>query len=244
MDLLSFLAKYDDTLKNSFIESTTFRDTSNRIQNELIKCTADVEMDHIKSEIKKAPFVSITLDETIDVANLSQLSIVVRYVLDGIPQERLLGLLDITSERTADTMLKIVCDIISGLECGSKLVAQSYDGAAVIAGHLGGLQSKVKEKYKHAVFVDCIAHRLNLVLSRSMDNIKVCKVFFLTISSLVTFFSKSSKTTRALDIHVQKRFPKVAPTRWNYNGRLVQTVFQYRDALIHFFHDVWDNKEI
>ncbi|CAH1112187.1 unnamed protein product [Psylliodes chrysocephalus] len=53
---------------------------------------------------------------------------------------------------------------------GSKLVAQSYDGAAVIAGHLEGLQAKVKKKLKHAIFVQCIAHRLNLVLSRSMDN--------------------------------------------------------------------------
>ncbi|CAH1109496.1 unnamed protein product [Psylliodes chrysocephalus] len=96
----------------------------------------------------------------------------------------------------------------------SKLVAQRYDGAAVMAGHLGGLQAEVKEKFKHAIFVQCIAHRLNLVLSRSMDNIKDCKVFFSTLSGLATFFSKSSKRTRDLDIHVKKRFTKVAPTRW------------------------------
>ncbi|CAH1115340.1 unnamed protein product [Psylliodes chrysocephalus] len=95
-------------------------------------------MDHFKSEIKKAPFVSIALHETTDVANLSQLSIVVRYVLDGIPQERFLGFWDVTSERPADALFKIVCDIILSLECGSKLVAQSYDGAAEIAGHLEG----------------------------------------------------------------------------------------------------------
>ncbi|CAH1115699.1 unnamed protein product [Psylliodes chrysocephalus] len=108
MDLLSFLAKYDDTLKNYFINLTTFRGTSNRIQNDLIKCTTDVVMDHIKTKIKKAPFVSIALDETTDVANLSQLSIVMRYVLDGIPQERFLGFLDVTSERTANALLLFV----------------------------------------------------------------------------------------------------------------------------------------
>ncbi|CAH1111967.1 unnamed protein product [Psylliodes chrysocephalus] len=79
MDLLSFLAKYDATLNNHFIDSTTFRGTSNRVQNDLIKCTADVVMDHIKSEIKKAHFLSIALDETTNVANLSQLSIFVVY---------------------------------------------------------------------------------------------------------------------------------------------------------------------
>ncbi|CAH1112199.1 unnamed protein product [Psylliodes chrysocephalus] len=200
-------------------------------------------MDHIKSEIKKAPFVSIALDATTDVANLSQLSTVVRYVLDGIPEGRFLGFLDVTSERTADALFKIVCEIISSLECGSKLVGQSYDGAAVMAGHLGGLQAKVKEKFKHAIFVHCIAHRPNLILLRNMDNIKDCKVLFSTLSCLASFFSMSSKRTGALDIHVQKRFPKVAPTRWNYNGRLVQTVFQFRDSLIHFFQDFCDNKK-
>ncbi|CAH1101460.1 unnamed protein product [Psylliodes chrysocephalus] len=83
----------------------------------------------------------------------------------------------------------------SKLECGSKLVAQSYDGAAVMTGHLEGLQAKVKEKFKHAIFVHCIAHRLNLVLSRSMDNIKDCKVLFSTLSGLASFFSKLSKRT-------------------------------------------------
>ncbi|CAH1110673.1 unnamed protein product [Psylliodes chrysocephalus] len=66
-------------------------------------------------------------------------------------------------------------------KCGSNLVAHSYDGTAVMAGHLRGLQAKVKEKFKHAIFVHCIAHILNLVLSRSMDNIKDCKVFFSTL---------------------------------------------------------------
>nr|CAI5842634.1 unnamed protein product [Callosobruchus analis] len=37
---------------------------------------------------------------------------------------------------------------------------------------------------------------------------------------------------RALDMHVQRRFPKVAPTGWNYNRRLVQ-----------LFQDIWTNKE-
>lgn len=243
IDLVNFLAKYDETLRSHFINSTVFRGTSNRIQNDLIECTADVVMDHIKNEIKKAPFVSIALDETTDVTNFCQLSIVVRYVVDGIPQERFLEFLNITSDRTAEAMFKVVCETISKLECDSKLVAQSYDGAAVMAGQLTGLQARVKEKFKHAIFVHCLAHRLNLVLSRGMDNIKDVKVFFSTLSGLASYFSKSSKRTHALDVHVQKRFPKVAPTRWNYNGRLVQTVFQYRDSLIDFFQDVWDHKE-
>ncbi|CAH1100888.1 unnamed protein product [Psylliodes chrysocephalus] len=115
--------------------------------------------------------------------------------------------------------------IISSLECGSNLVAQSYDGAAVMAGHLGGLQARVKEKFKHAIFVHCIANRPNLVLSQSMDNIEDCKVFFSALGGLASFFLKSSKRTRALDVHVQRRFSKVALTRWNYNEPLGKQCF-------------------
>ncbi|CAH1100476.1 unnamed protein product [Psylliodes chrysocephalus] len=75
-----------------------------------------------------------------------------------------------------------------------------------MAGHLGCLQAKVKEKFNHAIFVHCIAHRLNLVLSRSMDNIKDCKVFFSTLSGLASFFSKSSKITRAILQQMNSRF--------------------------------------
>nr|CAI5826642.1 unnamed protein product [Callosobruchus analis] len=51
------------------------------------------------------------------------------YVLDDIPHERFLG--------------SFV--IVASLEYESKLVAQNYDSAAVMADHLGGLQAKVKK---------------------------------------------------------------------------------------------------
>lgn len=245
IDLINFLANYDETLKMHLKDSTVFRGTSNRIQNDLMKCIADVLLDSIKREIRDAAFVSIVLDETTDVTNFSQLAVVVRYVKsDGAIQERFLRFLDVTSDRTAEAMFKIVLDIIEELECGTKLVAQSYDGAAVMAGQLGGLQAKVKERFQNAMFVHCFAHRLNLVLSQSVGLIKDCKVFFSTLGGMAAYFSKSSKRTRALDIHVQKRFPKVAPTRWNYSGRLVQTVWQYHDALIELFKHILDNKPL
>nr|CAI5842635.1 unnamed protein product [Callosobruchus analis] len=39
-----------------------------------------------------------------------------------------------------------------------------FDDAAVMVGHLGGLQAKVKEKYEQFIFLRCMADRLNLVL--------------------------------------------------------------------------------
>nr|CAH7737644.1 unnamed protein product [Callosobruchus chinensis] len=108
-------------------------------------------------------------------------------LLDGIPQERFLGFFH-SEDRTAEAMCKIVCDIATSLECESKLVAQTYDGDPVMAGHLGGLQAKLKEKYEQAIFVHCLVHRLHLVPLQGMNNIK-----------------KSSKRTHARSKKIPKR---------------------------------------
>ena len=48
-----------------------------------------------------------------------------------------------------------------------KLIAQAYDGAAVMAGRSGGVQAIVKETYPNAHFVHCHAHQLNLVMLKA-----------------------------------------------------------------------------
>lgn len=244
VDMIHFLSKYDEVLKHHLDNSTRFKGTSNLIQNDLILNVGEVILKKIKHEINEASFVAIILDETTDIANNSQLSKVVRYVTkQGEIKERFLGFFDVSMQRTALALNDIVQLIIDDLDCGSKLVGQSYDGAAVMAGHLGGLQAKVREAYPSALFIHCMAHRLNLVLQQSLNNIKQCKIFFQTLSGLAAFFSKSSKRSTALDQEVHKRLPRVAPTRWSYNGRLVETVFEYRLPLIDFFQKIVDNRQ-
>jgi hypothetical protein len=140
-----------------------------------------------------------------------------------------------------------VIDCVVQYGFGSKIVAQTYDGAAVMSGELNGLQTKVRDTFPNAMFIQCMAHKLNLVLSQSVSSIKECNVFFKTLSSFSSFFSASSKRTHCLDQEVKKRFPKVAPTRWNYNSRLVETVYKYKFELNTMFQNIenpgnWDNE--
>lgn len=55
----------------------------------------------------------------------------------------------------------------------AKTIAQSYDGANVMAGKFNGIQSKIKKKYLYAIYVHCMAHRLNLIVINMCKNIKV-----------------------------------------------------------------------
>ncbi len=59
-----------------------------------------------------------------------------------------------------------------------KLVAQTYDGASVMASHLNGVQAQIKEDALSVLFNNCCAHKLNLVLSQSAKFIPECSAFF------------------------------------------------------------------
>jgi small basic protein len=131
---------------------------------------------------------------------------------NGHVEERFSQFTDISQDQTANALFQDAKQVLLGFNCASKLVAQTYNGAAVMAGEHAGLQAKLREHYKDAVFVYCYAHRLNLVLSQSVSFIKQVKIFFTSVSGFGTlFFSKSTKRVAALVSKVKKRFPSVAP---------------------------------
>lgn len=74
-------------------------------------------------------------------------------------------------------MLKHVIEIVNGFDLKDKLVAQTFDGADVMSGRIGGWQTKVKEHYPKALFIHCFSNSLNLVLSQAALNIKDCTIF-------------------------------------------------------------------
>jgi len=66
------------------------------------------------------------------------------------------------------------------------VISQSHDGVAVMTGHLGGMQEKIKEKYLTAIFIHCIVHRLNLVM---VDIFKYILVFIFIILKKKMYFN-------------------------------------------------------
>lgn len=244
VELLTLIRKFDDKLDTHLENSKVFTGVSSDIQNEIIQCVAGHLTTEIKSEISAAPFVAVIMDETTDVSNKSQVSTVLRYCTSkGTVEERFLGFSDFSDDRSANALATHLFNCLKEYDCEKKIVAQTYDGAAVMSGEHNGLQARVKAEYKQALFVHCYAHKLNLVLKQSVDNIKECKIFFMTLSGFAAFFSKSSKRTHALEQEVKKRFPSVAPTRWNYNSRLVETVFENKRNILQLLECIIDNGE-
>lgn len=103
------------------------------------------------------------------------------------------------------------------------------------------LQVRSKCKMQNAIFVHCYVHKLNLILKQSIDYVKECKIFFITLSGLSSFFSKSTKRVNAFDQVVKKRFLSVAPTRWNYNSRLIEMMTEYKEEILNLMYSIVEN---
>lgn len=246
-ELLHLLAENDAQLQIHLQNSTVFSGETSIIQNDLIKACSEHLMQNIKKEVSEAKFIAIILlhcivDETTDIAKKSQLSTVFRYVdASGAVQERFIRFLDVSDDRTADRISKCIFGHLDEFHCCNKLVAQTYDGASVNTGQYNGLAAKVKLKCPQALFTTCYAHKLNFVLQSSVINIKQCKIFLITLSGFASFFSHSSKRSHALDEIVSARFPSVAPTRWLYNNRLVEMIYDHKEELTELFDFILGN---
>jgi hypothetical protein len=243
IELLKYTADYDPLLAEHLETATVFKGFSSHIQNDLIDAVGSSLLCSIKEELKEANFVAVLVDETTDISNKAQFSIVFRYISDGQVKERFLGFSDISSDKHAPAISLLILEYLNNFECSKKIVAQTYDGASTMSGHLSGVQARIKEIHPEALFVHCYAHALNLVLSQSVSVIPQCKIFFSTLNGIAAFFSRSPKRVTFLDEFLKRRLPNVCPTRWNYSSRLVNTVYKFRKELCEVFQAMLEHPE-
>lgn len=158
VELLNLLAIRDEKLAFHLKNSTVFIGTSKTIQNELIECIGTVVRNEIKDEISKAMFVSIMLDETVDISKKSQLSTTIRYISESNQHyavERFIKFSYVSNERTADGLYNHIKNFIEEFDFAEKLIAQTYDGAAVMAGNT--------TDYKNSSQINIIRHNSCIV---------------------------------------------------------------------------------
>ena len=107
-----------------------------------------------------------------------------------------------------------------------------------MSGQHRGVQSIVREAYPNAHYVHCYAHQLNLVLQQATSQIDSVRLFFAHLNSFSVFFSHSTKRVLCLDNCVAIRIPRSVQTRWNFECRIVSTVFEHKDDLKECFNRI------
>ena len=64
-----------------------------------------------------------------------------------------------------------------------------------MAGNVGGIQAKIKEKYPKAAFVRCAARRLNLVVN-DINSVAEVRSAIGTVKTIIKFFMREPQKTQ------------------------------------------------
>lgn len=251
LDLLNLLSDLDVQLHKHLETATVARYTSNTIQNELLDCVYEVYIEHLKSSLNTASFISVSADETTDISCRSQFVITLRFIEDQKPVERFLKFVDV-KDRTAVGLSSVIKAELNRLQIpnfADKLIAQTYDGASVMSGTNRGVQALLREAFPYAHFIHCYAHQANIVLKKLTSHIQPVRLFFANITGFSTFFSVSCKRSDALRDITDARLPRPSETRWNFQSRLIGSVYENKEDLIKCFEqiensDVWDDLNV
>lgn len=224
VELLRLLAQEERLLnENIFLSPTMDKHTFMAIQKDLIKCVTSVLNSIIFEELQTAKYVSIQADETSDVSCQSQISLILRYVIKQKIVERFIGFVNVPRNKTPSDLADVFFAEINKWEITNKLVYHTYDGALFMPGEKTGIQCIFKELYPNALFINCHAHHLNLVLIHGAKIIKPVKFFICDLSMFHTFFSESTNKSALLRKQGFK-LPIQSDNGWNYHSRATSTI--------------------
>ena len=224
---------------------------SNIIQNEIIESIARVIQDETDTEINMSPFIAVQVDDTSDISNKCQLTVIIRYVNEkGSVCERFLGFFDVSKERDAKAITSVVMRAIDNYGPTEKRICQTYDGASCMSGQHGGVQALVKQHCPNALFIHCYAHKLYLVLAQGTNNVQAAKLFFADLDAFHNFFSRSCKRSALLcEVDQAVRVPGGSAVRWNFKSRAVHAIHEGHTSLCVAFDKMttepgWDKETV
>lgn len=192
LEILHHVAKRDPELKKRLDSGPkNAKYTHHTVQNSILHIFSHLTVVAISNEVKEAKYFAVIADESKDISKTEQLSIVIRYCLNGQVHERFLGFhpaekLDASSLVSYIKLTLTKCQIDL-----HNCVAQAYDGANVMSGSCNGVQALFKKEVPQAIYVHCFNHRLNLVIVDACKSIKTARNFFLILQKLYIFLSGS-----------------------------------------------------
>lgn len=246
IEFLEFLKKYDVILADHM--SSAKRNalyTSPQIQNEILNLLSQHVQNSIVNEIIRAKYFTLIVDSTIDISKKDQMSLSMRYVNEyGFAEERFLKFVDLPSA-SADTFYKSILAEIATFNIDISMCrGQAYDGASTMSGHIKGLQTRIKEHAPQAIYIHCVAHKLNLGLVDSVNSCPEIKLFFGTLEQLYVFITESlprlkifEKIQRESDVK-NISLKKLSTTRWASHTKAVDSVFQNIQVIIETLENI------
>ena len=246
LEVCDFLSNYVESFKG--MQDAYFNCTSPEFQNEMITICGKAVHSAIVDAVRKVGFFTVMADEARS-AKTEQLSLCVRYA-DGLSvKERFMSFVDCSNSRDAESITKLIKDTLSSLKLQEvPIVGQSYDGAAVMAGHVSGVQERIRADNPSALYFHCMAHKLNLVLVNTCRVNRTAVAFFSVIEQLYKFFANPGhhqnflKVQNALGMKARE-IGQLSDTRWACRWKSVDAVKTNYAAIIDSLAELSDPVE-
>ncbi len=180
------------------------------------------------------------VDETTDVSNKEQLTLVVRWVDENFDVfEEFLGLYSLQTT-TADSIVSAITDALLRFQISiNKVRGQCYDGCSTMAGVQGGVATKIQQMEPRAVFTHCYGHSLNLAVSDTVKKsviMRDCLDTCYELVKLIKFSPKRDAMLTRLKEEIGSDSPSIrtlCPTRWTVRAEsLASIVANYSDLQV------------
>ena len=145
----------------------------------------------LQEERKDSPFISLLSDSLTDRSSAEEEIVYIRYIIQGVPVVRFLGLSRLESCKAPDILSSILeCAMRVGLSSDiiSKcLVGFGADGASVMMGCHNGVAALLKGLAPQVIEVHCVAHKLELALCDAVKAIPFLDSFERALKSVYSF---------------------------------------------------------
>lgn len=244
-EICELISRHNTSFSESY--NKYFNLSSSGIQNDIINNAGNIIQSKIIGEIKECGAYAIMVDEA-RCFKEQQLSFCVRYTKKLEIEERFLGFVECSQQRDASSLCTLIINFIDKLGLRNfPIIAQAYDGASVMSGRNGGLQAKIREIYPEAIYIHCMARRLNLAVVDSCNDIQGVKEFFNILESLFVHFSQPSnhktfiKTQKALGTKTLE-LSRISDTRWSCRSNNCQAVKNnYSSIIVALKYEIEEN---
>ena len=166
--------------------------TSRRITQEFIQVMGSTIERSQLNELLAAPFYSILIDETTDIAVINEMVIYCRFIRSDCQVRTVfLKIVELSNGR-ADTIEEAVKSYLgNSLIPLSRLVGLATDGASVMTGRHSGVAARLKAVQPIITSIHCVAYRLALAAGQAGDKVKfIANTFKPTLRQLFLLLRK------------------------------------------------------
>lgn len=218
---------------NNWVLNQSNRSTyiSKATGSEFLSCIGDI-LDSRDSKKLNNKHFSLMADESTNINNITELTILMRYVdEDKLIKDVFLCLVELNNT-DASTITETIVNELSKRNINlNRIIACAFDGAATFSGNISGVRQRLSDKVQREIpYVHCRAHILALALTSARNKYPYVKRVLHVIKDIYKLFHKSSKRERMLhDVQAVLeepilKIPESIDVRWLSNYKSVHAV--------------------